>query len=121
MIEKSGSDEGLNDIRADVCSRCAGYPVRETWNGEPGTPCGCELPLAQLVEALQQHPEARAAVEACGVDTQTAEWESVRHCPCPLETVAGLAIEAAAALEQQRLADWNTLESWEESVDDDDA
>lgn len=119
MVERSDSGEDLEKLRTEVCSRCAGHRVRETWDGLPDTPCGCELPAAQLVAALRQHPEARAAVSLCGIDVKDAGCEPAPPCPCPLDRLADLAVEAAGALEQQHLAGRRSLECWEESLADD--
>jgi len=120
MAGKAEALDHLNDIRIEVCSRCAGHPVRETWNGLPDTPCGNELPMVQMIEALHQYPQALAAVGDCPAPSGQADPATL-HCPCAMEKVATLALNAARDLEKQRLGRSHTLEAWDEApeIDED--
>ncbi len=86
--------EYLEELREEVCRQCAGRPEGATLD----TPCGLELPLTQLTEALLG---ASAAGQPCA------------RCPIPKEKLVVLAEKAAEALEERRrrlerlLGQWN--------------
>jgi hypothetical protein len=84
--------EYLEELREEVCRQCAGRP-----EGAPlDTPCGLELPLAQLTEAL---------LGASG-------GQPCPRCPCPKEKLVVLAEKAAEALEERRRRLERLLEQW---------
>jgi hypothetical protein len=100
--------EFLGEIRDEVCSRCSGRPI-----GDPrGNPCGVELPLAQLVEALEMAAARRTTADR-GSRPTPSTGTNHRLCPCPMDRLADFAAEAAADLERRRLQRERLLELWD--------
>src|SRR5262249_13945760 len=105
MAIEAGLDAYLEEIRAEVCRRCAGRPV-----GDRGTPGGAELPLSQLLEAIEVVEAVRQALLGRGTapakDGGRAGPGCVEsragYCPCPMAGVAALAFEVAEDLERER-------------------
>jgi hypothetical protein len=102
--------EYLREVRQEVCSRCSGRPV-----GDPrGNPCGVELPLAQLVEAMQ--------IASAGGPTQEGDSQPFGPgpavlppdyvCPCPMDRLATLAAEAAEDLDRRHQQREHLLNLW---------
>jgi hypothetical protein len=92
--------KSLNEVRDEACRLCA-----ERCAGEPGdaasrTPCGHELPLVQLVRALEGRGPCKGR-------------KGKEFCPCPSEELVELAIEAARQIKarqrrrDQLVATWN--------------
>jgi hypothetical protein len=108
----------LEEIRAEVCRRCAGRHV-----GDPGgTPCVAELPLSQLIEALEvvvavrQAPLGRgtAAAEDSGQAGPGRVASRAGYCPCPMAEVAALAAEVAEDLDRERRRLERLLDAWDD-------
>ena len=114
MAIDAGLDAYLEEVRAEVCRRCAGRPV-----GDPhGTPCGAELPLSQLleaievVEAVRHAPFGRGSAPADDGPGRVASRAG--YCPCPLARVAALAVEVAEDLDRERRRLERLLEVWDD-------
>ena len=108
----------LEEIRAEVCRRCAGRHV-----GDPGgTPCVAELPLSQLIEALEVVVAVRQALLGRGTapangggQAATGRLESrAGYCPCPMAGVAALAFEVAEDLDRERRRRERLLDVWDD-------
>jgi hypothetical protein len=111
MLVEAKLREYLNEIREEVCSRCAGRPVEGSF-----TPCGGELPLPQLIEAILRGPSDPFALPlACPWDQGGAARAGPgrgRFCPCPLDKVARLAVAAAEDLERRHQRRQHLLDLW---------
>ena len=105
MYEGTELEEYMAEIREQVCSRCVERPA----GGPPCQPlgkrCGVELNLRLLVNAVHKehsnwmgpyinhfHEDVCAHCQ----DRQTA------HCPCALEYLLELAVEAIEAVDERR-------------------
>ena len=64
MIAETDLHEYLDEIRQEVCSRCVERPLGGPPCGPLGKPCGVELHLAGLVEAVQGAQRSDRAVSA---------------------------------------------------------
>jgi hypothetical protein len=118
MAVEAGLDAYLEEIRAEVCRRCAGRPV-----GDPGgTPCGAELPLGQLVEAIEVVEAVRQALLVGGTALAKDGGQAgpgcvpsrAGYCPCPLAGVAALAFEVAEDLDRERRRLERLLNVWDD-------
>ncbi|GIW78473.1 MAG: hypothetical protein KatS3mg105_0280 [Gemmatales bacterium] len=98
-------EEYMAEIRKHVCSRCIERPP----DGPPCQPlgkrCGVEINLPQLVEAVhKEHSNWMAPYiehfheDVCAhcVNRQT------EHCPCALEFLLELAVEAIEAVDERK-------------------
>ncbi len=105
MLAELELKEYLEEIRQEVCSRC----VERPYGGPPceplGKPCGVELHLPRLVEAVREvHSDligpylARNRHEVC----ETCPYlHHAEYCPCPMDTLAVLVVEAIEAVEHR--------------------
>lgn len=105
MIAEAELQEYLDQIRQDVCSRCVERPA----GGPPcvplGKPCGVELHLAPLVEAVSQvsspliapylEHNREVVCEAC-------PYLHSEHCPCPMDSLAVLVVQAIETVQERR-------------------
>jgi hypothetical protein len=103
MAIETGVLDYLNEIRDEVCSRCAARHADDADCLVFGPPCGMELTLIQLIETIDPVQAGRLADE----DKQA----QLMRCPCPREEMADLVVEASEAVEQgrqrrSRLAEW---------------
>jgi hypothetical protein len=105
MIAQSELQEYVDEIRRDVCSRCVERPE----GGPPcvplGKPCGIELHLPQLVDSVRQvHSDLIAPYLECnrGHICSTCAYLESDHCPCPMDSLAVLLIEAVEAVDRRR-------------------
>jgi hypothetical protein len=97
--------EYLDEIRKEVCSRCVERP-----NGGPpcvpqGKLCGVELHLPQLVDAIHEVKSHFIAPYLDNDRKKICETCALRHsdfCPCPMDTLAVLVVEAVEAVDERR-------------------
>jgi hypothetical protein len=107
MFTQSLLDEYLAEMRLRVCSHCIERPPGGPPCGVHGKRCGVELHLEEVVAV------AHAASSAC-MDPYVAHLHddvcavcrlsTTRHCPCPLDYLLPLAIEAVEAVDQRQEA-----------------
>jgi len=100
-------DEYLGALRAEVCSRCI---VRQA-GGPPcaprGLPCGIEAHVPKLVEicrnthSVLMDPYIEQLHEQICTD---CEFKDSPACPCPLDYLLQLAVEAIEGVERRRNA-----------------
>jgi hypothetical protein len=110
MIAEAEVQEYLDEIRAEVCSRC----VERPYGGPPclplGKPCGVELHLPQLVEAVRQVHSERIEPYLNHNRKEVCESCTYLHgefCPCPMDRLAVLVVEAIEAVDRRRARrDW---------------
>src|SRR5262245_42035378 len=101
MTASAPVEEYLEEIRREVCSRCVERPA----GGPPclplGKPCGVELHLPQLVESVRQvHSgliEPYLDANHQHVCTRCSYLDS-EFCPCPMDTLAVLVVQAVEAV-----------------------
>ena len=97
--------EYMDEIRKEVCSRCIERPPGGPPCAPLGKRCGFELNLRQLVNAV--HMERSDAMgpyiqhlhdEVCA----HCENRPTNQCPCPLEYLLELAVEAIESVDDRR-------------------
>jgi len=106
MIATAEMQEYLDEIRQEVCSRCVERPA----GGPPclplGKPCGVELHLPQLVEAVRQvHSplvEPYLATNRQEICPTCPYFHHSEFCPCPMDRLAVLVVGAIEAVDQRR-------------------
>jgi hypothetical protein len=98
--------EYLGEIREQVCSRCPERPPGGPPCAPLGKACGVEMHLPQLIDSIhtvQSHRIdpylAHNRMEIC---THCAFLHS-SICPCPMDYLAVLVVEAVEAVDQRRL------------------
>ena len=101
-------DHYLAEIRAEVCSRCVEQPLGGPPCAPHGKECGIETHLAEIVEIARATRSAamdpyieRFHDDVCAhCSTRTSN-----HCPCPLDYLLLLAIQAIEAVDARRERD----------------
>jgi hypothetical protein len=108
MLTEQELQEYLDEIRQQVCSRCVERPVGGPPCGPLGKPCGIEMHLPQLIDAVHK---AKSGWLGPYVDCNRQEIcphcpfrANSYHCPCPMETLIGLIVPAVEAVDQRRAA-----------------
>src|SRR5690242_19503203 len=99
--------EYFQEVCEEVCRRCAARLGPDVEWPPPGTPCGHELHLVQLIQALGLRPSGRDA-------QPVADPPPEEFCPCAAEQLAALAAQAAEALERRRQARLRLLDHWDD-------
>jgi hypothetical protein len=105
VVTEAELQEYLDEIRQEVCSRCVERPAEGPPCGPLGKPCGVELHLPQLIEAVHQvHSDLMAPYletnrrEVC----QTCPFlHQNDFCPCPMDSLAVLVVQAIEAVDQR--------------------
>jgi hypothetical protein len=106
MIAEPELQEYLDEIRQEVCTRC----VERPYGGPPcqplGKPCGVELHLPQLVESVRQVHSDRIGPYLATNRSEVCELCPYLHhadyCPCPMDSLAVLVVEAIEAVDRRR-------------------
>jgi len=106
MVAETEMNEYLAEIRKEVCSRCVERPYGGPPCGPLGKACGVELHLADLVKSVQ---EVHAGMIAPYLENnrnkicQTCpQHHHADFCPCPMDTLAVLVVEAIEAVDARR-------------------
>jgi hypothetical protein len=106
MIAEADLQEYLDEIRREVCSRCVEQPL----GGPPCTPqgkvCGVELHLPQLVAAVREvHSDGMAPYLDSTRQKVCQSCPYLHHdcCPCPMDTLAVLVVQAIEAVDERRM------------------
>lgn len=107
MYTQSQLDEYMAEIREQVCSRCIERPPGAPPCGPQGKRCGIELHLAEIVElthrtrnqAMDPYIE-RFHNEVCSHCANRV----TNQCPCPLDPLLQLAVEAIETVDGRRAA-----------------
>jgi hypothetical protein len=97
--------EYVDEIRQQVCSRCIERPAGGPPCGPLGKRCGFELNLERLIEAVH-------GVHSNSLDPyidvfhdhvcEHCARRATEQCPCPLEYLLLLAVEAIEAVDDRR-------------------
>ena len=105
MYEGTDLEEYMAEIREQVCSRCVERPR----GGPPCLPlgkrCGVELNLRQLVAAVQKEQSnwMDPYIDHFHEDVCAhCENRQAAQCPCALEYLLELAVEAIEAVDERR-------------------
>jgi hypothetical protein len=106
MLAEAESKEYLDEIRREVCSRCVERPAGGPPCGPLGKPCGVEMHLDKLVEAVRGvHSEwmgpyldhnHKEVCEGCPFGSNRT------FCPCPMDSLALLVVQAIEAVDERR-------------------
>jgi hypothetical protein len=107
MVAELELAEYIDEIRHEVCSRCVERPPGGPPCAPLGKACGIELHLSELVDAIHGvHGESIAPYllknrhEIC---EQCALYHS-SVCPCPMDYLAVLLVQAIEKVYQRRAA-----------------
>jgi hypothetical protein len=104
MQTQATLDEYLAEIRQQVCSRCIERPPGGPPCGPHGKRCGIELHLAEIADVA--HAASSRAMDPYiehfhgDVCAHCAARDS-RQCPCPLNSLLLLAIEAVETVDER--------------------
>ncbi len=105
MVTEIELPEYLDAIRENVCSRCVERPRGGPPCGPLGKPCGVEMHLPQLIEAVHQvHSELIAPYVANNRDTICTSCpyhNDTSFCPCPMDSLAVLVVQAIEVVDQR--------------------
>jgi hypothetical protein len=102
MIAEADLQEYLEEIRREVCSRCMERPPDGPPCGPWGKPCGIELHLPALVEAVREvHSELMTPYLDSTHASVCASCPFLRSefCPCPMDQLALLVVQAIEAVD----------------------
>jgi len=98
-------DDYLAELRAEVCSRCIERRPGAPPCAPQGKSCGIEMHVPALVEICRQTESAQMADYIEQLHTEICEHCSNKDgptCPCPLDYLLQLAIEAIEKVESRR-------------------
>jgi len=105
MVAQAELAEYLDEIRQNVCSRCVERPE----GGPPCVPlgkmCGVEMHLADLIESIHQVQSNRIEPYLNHNRQEICEKCAFLHsriCPCPMDYLAVLVVEAVETVDQRR-------------------
>jgi hypothetical protein len=105
MWAETDLNEYLAEIRKEVCSRCVERPEGGPPCGPLGKPCGIELHLPMLLDAIH---EVRSDLIAPYLDHNRSKvcpacpFLNSSFCPCPMESLVVLLVEAVEAVDARR-------------------
>lgn len=94
-------------LQADVCSHCIERSSHVPPCGEVGGGCGIVMHLAELVELCRTTDSARIDPYIEKLHSQicaTCDRQDAPCCPCPLDYLLALAVEAIEKVERRRQA-----------------
>ena len=107
MPTQAELDEYLAEIREHVCSRCIEKPPGAPPCAPQGKHCGIELHLPEVVEVCHAARGSRMEPyivrfheEVCAHCAQ----QTTPQCPCPLDYLLLLAVEAIEAVDERKRA-----------------
>jgi hypothetical protein len=97
-------EEYLKEIREEVCSRCVERPPGGPPCGALGKPCGVEMHLEKLVDAVREVHSELIAPYLDNTRSKICEGCAFLHsssCPCPMDYLAVLVVEAIEAVDRR--------------------
>src|SRR5579872_633649 len=97
--------EYLDEIRQEVCSRCVERPPGGPPCAPLGKPCGVEMHLPQLVDAVHEVHSDLIAPYLDNNRSKICQGCAFLHsscCPCPMDYLAVLVVEAVEAVDRRR-------------------
>jgi hypothetical protein len=98
--------EYLREIRKHVCSRCVERPPDGPPCAPLGKQCGVEMHLPQLIEAIHQRHSPLIAPYQDHARCTICQKCPLLHtdvCPCPMDYLAVLLVEAVEAVDQRHV------------------
>ena len=104
MYEGTHLEEYMSEIREKVCARCVERPPGGPPCAPLGKRCGIELDLPELVDAVHG---VRSDVMEPYIDHFHGDVcmhcanRCTKQCPCPLEFLLVLAVQAIEAVDQR--------------------
>jgi hypothetical protein len=108
VLDEEKLAQYLAEMRATVCSRCIERPP----GGPPCAPlgkiCGIELHLAQIVDAVHHVRSNWVGDYLQNNRAEICERCAYHHsdlCPCPMDYLAALVVEAVEAVDGRHHAD----------------
>ena len=105
MVTEAETSEYLDEIRREVCSRCVERPPGGPPCAPLGKDCGIELHLPELIESIRQvHSPGIAPYldhNRAGICSHCAFLHS-SICPCPMDYLSVLLVEAVETVDQRR-------------------
>jgi hypothetical protein len=105
MDTENELDEYRAELRAEVCSRCIERLPNAPPCGPLGKVCGIERHLAELIKICRTTNSALmdSYIEKLHEDNcPTCEFKDSPACPCPLDYLLQLAVEAVEKVERRR-------------------
>jgi hypothetical protein len=105
MIAVPELEEYLDEIRKEACSRCVERPPGGPPCGPLGKPCGVELHLPRLVEAVREVHSECIAPYSDNVHCRVCPDCALLHssvCPCPMDYLAVLVVQAIEAVDERQ-------------------
>jgi hypothetical protein len=105
MFASADYQEYLDEIRAHVCSRCVERPAGGPPCAPLGKVCGVEEHLPELVESIRSiHSGLVEPYLMHDRETVCAHCQYLHSsiCPCPMDYLATLIIEAVEEVDQRR-------------------
>jgi hypothetical protein len=116
MLAETDLQEYLEEIRQEVCSRCVERPEGGPPCGPLGKPCGVELHLAELIDAVHRvRSPLIAPYLECNreqVCTRCTFLANPDFCPCPMERLAVLIVPAIETVDERRRQRERLTETW---------
>jgi hypothetical protein len=105
MLAQLDLAEYLDEIRNHVCSRCVERPEGGPPCAPLGKQCGVELHLPQLIDSIREvrSPAIAPYLEhnRCQV-CQECQFLHSSICPCPMDYLAVLLVEAVEKVDERR-------------------
>lgn len=105
MVTETDTNEYLEEIRREVCSRCVERPPGGPPCAPLGKSCGIELHLPELIESIGQvHSPGIAPYlrhNRAGICSHCAFLHS-SICPCPMDYLSVLLVEAVETVDERR-------------------
>jgi hypothetical protein len=107
MLAANELNEYLDEIRHQVCSRCVERPPGGPPCAPLGKACGVEMHLPQLIEAIHL-VHSNSLVPYLETNREhVCQHCSFLHssiCPCPMDYLAALVVEAVETVDERRRA-----------------
>jgi hypothetical protein len=99
--------EYLDEIRRQVCTHCVERPPGGPPCGPLGKPCGIELHLPELIEAIHEIDSDSIVPYLQNNRLKVCEHCPRRHgsdCPCPMDYLAVLLVQAVETVDARHAA-----------------
>jgi len=107
MYTQPELDDYMAEIREHVCRRCIEKPPGAPPCAPQGKRCGIELHLAEIVEVchVAQGKTMEPYIQRFHEDVCShCSSQTTRQCPCPLDYLLLLAVEAIEAVDGRKTA-----------------
>ena len=105
MLSNAEHEEYLAELRSQVCSRCVERGPDCPPCAPHGNPCGIEAHLSELVELCRTTDSSQMDTyidKLHDLICPTCEYKDSSACPCPLDYLLQLAVEAVETVERRR-------------------